>query len=306
MFSPSNTLFRRATMRAVLIRSDRQIDADGRTDVPAIRAQDDLTSAYLNAVRRDTATAVASARSFLEGADGAGRRFAGGIRELRWLLDGFAYRDGERLSAREQRRLYRTLVVLVRDATGDRWTVDAGEVDEFDRVPVSIGADRARWARYPAPVRLAAEQAWRNLRRRRDPRTVFIGIAQPRVTAETLKAAREAVREALEDLVASGRCRWRPVAAQLSASVEPGALSSQFAAPLPDALVIAALALVETVTPSRVRRCRYGPAGARCGRVFVAVKRQRYCEAHRRAAKRDRDARAQARHRAKRGHTQGA
>lgn len=194
--------------------------------------------------------------------------------QLRWLL-GFAYDvDVARLTAEERARLRSALALVLADASQGRWAV----------------AQRA-----DQPPGLASE-------------------------AE-LRGAQQAIRQAVEAIV-SGRLYHRKVTVHLFARYGPRGIPAPpiprervrlvqhlIPEPWPEIAAIAALELLGQVPPTALRRCPYviaprGPAVAQpdlpfgaCGRVFVAQRRQKYCDVHRELARQAALQRAQERFR---------
>lgn len=224
---------------------------------------------------------------------------------LTWLLDAFAYGpDPERLEEVERYTLWQHVLLVIGDATEGQWAAERPEQETVE-VFSSRDADMARWRRLPKTKQVMLHDS------RGSSIEFRVPVVRYKLSANELSTAQQAVREAAE-AVTGGRLYHRKVAGRVVARLGPKhipapptprarfVLVQTFQAPLPDAAVMGALALVGRVPAPLLRRCPYRPDPPRsteCGRAFVGVKRQKWCPAHQEAAKRERDRRAQQEHR---------
>jgi hypothetical protein len=236
---------------------------------------------------------------------------------LTWLLD-FAYRqDVERLTEPERERLWWSLRLVIREATG-QWAIILPERQVIERI--SSKGDRTKWARLWARLPKSQQLMMKELR----DAGVDVGfeVARYKVAAKELRDAQQAVRAVAEGVI-GGRLYHRVlsaprVVARLGPKEFPApptprsrfVLTQWFFGSLPDAAVIGTLALIAKIPPTLLRRCPYQsgpppdrieiqaglPIGA-CGRAFVGVKRQKWCAEHQEAARRERNRRAAATYR---------
>jgi hypothetical protein len=224
---------------------------------------------------------------------------------LGWLLDTFAYGlKVDTLTEADRYRLWQSVLLVTGEATVGQWAVVLPDWESRGRV--GARGDRAKWSGLPRSTRLELEM-WRGV----ENVDFSVDLGRYKVSADELRAAQQSVREAAEAVI-GGRLYHRPLMARVIARLGPKqvpapptprtrfALVQGFHAPLPDAAVMAALALVGEVSPTLLRRCPYRPDPLRsteCGRAFVGIKRQKWCPAHQETAKRERDRRAQQVHR---------
>ncbi len=191
---------------------------------------------------------------------------------LSWLIERLVYRPHARLREPALRRVWAGALAQVRAASGEEWEVEA---------PVTQGKGRLQWV-----------PATRGKK--------IVGYVSPIYRAFSREDLLEAQRRVLEVLEAAAE--GRPYAGRLE-GVTVRALKGRYflVARLPDAIVIATLKLLGQIPPGLLRRCAYGQGAGRtaraCARVFVARKRQKYCESHRQDARREQLREAQRRHR---------
>ena len=193
---------------------------------------------------------------------------------LRWLLE-FAFdSNAAKLPSDECRERAWSLGAAVDRATNGQWAIQwpftrsrtTPELGDVALALTGIGIEAT-----PGMVALVAS-AQRGARE----------------TAEQLSAEKPVFRDFHVTATA-----W-PTSSSRPRSVEPHRMT--LTAPLPDATVIAVVALFSHVPAALIRRCPW----QECGRLFIAVKRQKYCVPHKDEAKFERDRQAQAASRARR------
>jgi hypothetical protein len=199
--------------------------------------------------------------------------------QLRWLLD-FAYRT---LPAHEApaRQLYTQLRDVIHIAAGHRWLV-SGEGQEFGGVRQRDGEE----------IRVLDSRGHERIRRASREK-------RERLSLSRLREAQLLVKNTLKGLTSGAIVVHRLDNVTVSAFGHAQA----FHAPLPTAALIATLTLLDRVGLKGIRRCAYGyvkgQPGSNCGRVFVAVKRQKYCRAHKKVARAEQLEKARSKHRNK-------
>jgi hypothetical protein len=220
---------------------------------------------------------------------------------LTWLLDEFVYADLPALTPAPKRpltreqdadryRLWLSLRVFMDD--GGHWSVKSPSWQRTEIVTARDHDSKTRRLPKSLQILLAAFGAGGTA-----PEAEFgITVGRPRLPLDGIRKGRQAVREALESLVAgrmySQRFEEVPLLlARLGPRPFPApptprrqhVLSWSERVALPDALVMAMLALLEHVPAPLLRSCPYRPqpqVSSACGRVFVAVKRQKWCLQH--------------------------
>jgi hypothetical protein len=244
-----------------------------------------------------------------------------------WLLDGFAYRRLDSPTTAEASALWQALMSLIHAATDGGWTVAVPE-PETVKVLTTADADQ-EWVKLPkrhreflqrwpmgeeeVEVLVEGDAEGEPPRRETVRRGGSVRLVRPPDVRPQLRAAQRAVRGAVEAMVkvrtavVPGRTISRRVSVNLIArrtgglgTQAPAALSAAILASLRDAAVAAALAVLAKVPPALLRVCPWPPGGAPCGRVFVGVKRQKWCLAHQEDARLERERRAQQQLRARR------
>jgi hypothetical protein len=195
---------------------------------------------------------------------------------LRWLLE-FAFdSNAAKLPLEQCRERAWSLGAAVDQATNGQWAIQWTDLLPMSRKAAELGD-------------IALE-------------LTGMGIeATPGLIAH-VAAAQRAARETADRLnAARPMIRYFRVTATAWPTPPSGPRSSKpprmtLTAPLPDATAIAVTALFSKVPAALIRRCPW----QECGRLFTAVKRQKYCARHKGEAKFERDRRAQAALRARR------
>jgi hypothetical protein len=233
--------------------------------------------------------------------------------QLRWLLDAFAYEDLSGNSTDELRRIWELLDTLVHESTSGEWTLQS-EIEPVETI-TSNTADKEKAAKLPPHLRRVL-----NIARDADisnappvdgtVSSVRIDLVRYRAPLDELQEAQLTVRQAVAALHDDWEAH-RYARDLRSVTVSMGRRDVgwrfRFAAPLNDALIVAVLKLLGEIPMALVRRCDYppgprawrrpGPEPDHCKRVFVAKKRQKYCESHRQLVRREQLRAAQLRHR---------
>jgi hypothetical protein len=223
--------------------------------------------------------------------------------QLKWLLR-FAYGEGPS-SPHEGWMLSEQVRELIRVATDGQWEAEGG--GHYAVRLVSTRGDRAAWPKLPAHER-------ERLEFHRAETRGEVRVAIPVETAQhavDIATAQTAVREVVESIadgrpgsLHGGRDQYAPgllntsKADEAGLTIPPAGITTRvrihwerdggrltarttIRAKLPDAIRIAAVALIGKVPITLIRRC----AWRACGRAFLGNKGQLYCSAHQNEAR---------------------
>jgi hypothetical protein len=219
---------------------------------------------------------------------------APGRAHLAWLLDSFVYADIDAMSLPQRHALRRALQSAISIGTSFEWMA----VETYESAD---GA--ASFTGSQEEIRAGlADQLRQGLIRPADP------TADLREAQVSAKEAAELLARGVHYILRSGAEPDEDV--EGNAVVRPLRISSvvvcalpvntYICVPLADAVVRTILMAMSATDSSVIRRCPYSlPDGRECGRVFVAVRTQKWCRPHGLVTRREQNRAALEKHRKK-------